>query len=262
MTPFSEDSFEEIEDQLDFLMANMTSPRCPLHDAGRFYDEYLFGLRAHAILYLLIDADGENFHHDLNIAGYVRRHLLRRCARYKHSDSYMRSSRMEGFLDSVAAGNLDLATEIAALSSSDWGKEDEYEDDFCYARFQHLYLTRGNKAGPELDGLLQRFEKVLDGATSARLDLCKAFRQGNGSLFADAFASRLSEREKELKAEASQAEEFVVAALNSQVFVEGLALLRIAERAGFSTEAEYESCPTLARLPPKAPPPADPFTPP
>ncbi len=259
MTPFTEDSFEEIEDQLDFLMANMKSPRCPLHDVGRFYDEYLFGLRAHAILYLLIDADNDNFHHDLYIAGYVRRHLLRRCAQNNHSDAYMRSSRMEGFLDSVAAGNLDLASEIATLSSSDWGKEDEYEDDFCYARFHHLYLTAGNKAGPELDDLLQRFEKVLDGATSARLDLCRAFRQGNGSLFADAFTNRLAEREDEMKAAAGQAEELVIEALNAQVFVEGLAILRLAERAGFSTEAEYEGCPALARLPSKSPPPADPF---
>src|SRR5438067_13798596 len=113
MKAFDEDSFEEIEDHLDFLMANMTSPRCPLEDAGRFYEEYLFGLRAHAILYLLVDADGDGFNHDLNVAGYVRRHLLRRCARHQHSDSYMRSGRMEGFLDAVAASNLALASEIA-----------------------------------------------------------------------------------------------------------------------------------------------------
>jgi hypothetical protein len=43
------------------------------------------------------------------------------------------------------------------------------------------------------------------------------------------------------------------------VFVEGLAILRLADQAGFPTEPEYPGCPALARLPSTVPPPADPL---
>jgi hypothetical protein len=49
MKSFDEDAFEELEDQLDFVMGNMTSQRCPITDAGRLYDKYLLTLRGHAI---------------------------------------------------------------------------------------------------------------------------------------------------------------------------------------------------------------------
>ena len=38
-----------------------------------------------------------------------------------------------------------------------------------------------------------------------------------------------------------------------QVFVEGLAILRLAERRGLTTQAEYQYCPSLARVPMRTP---------
>lgn len=262
MQSFDQDSFEEVEDQISFFVGNMLSPRCPIDDVGRFYDDYFMAVRAHAILYLLLDADNDNFHHDLNVVGYARRHLLNRCARKNYQDGHMRSGRTEGFLDVVAASNFDLAREIATLSPPVWGGDDEYEDDFCYGRFLHIYLLQPPSAAADMNSLLLQFEKSLQGDASARLDVCRAFRQGDGDLFTEAFAGLLSTRDGEVKKAKMRTEEFVIDALNTLIFVEGLAILRLAERAGFPTEPDYPGCPALARLTSTVPPPRDPMPPP
>ena len=69
-----------------------------------------------------------------------------------------------------------------------------------------------------------------------------------------AFADLLHARDLEIEAakEAGQLEEPHVVALR-RVFVEGLAILRLAERRGLRTEREYRYCPSLARTPMRTP---------
>jgi hypothetical protein len=254
MQSFDQDSFEEVEDQIEFLVANMFSPRCPINGIGRFYEDYFYAVRAHAILYLLLDKDSNSFHHDLNVVAYARRHLLNRYLRAGYADRYMCSGLAEGFMDAIAASNFDLALDIALLSPSIWEHDYEYEDDFCYARFLHIYLIDSKAALSDMDVLLKQFEKVLQGTASARFDLCRAFSQKDNVLFTNAFNDLLIERKGELSNSATLADEFVISALNTSIFVEGLAILRLADRAGFTTEQEYQGCPSLARLTSITPP--------
>jgi len=247
MQPYDDGTFEELAEKMDFLSGNFLASECPLDDAGRFYEEYCDSARAHAILRIVVDADAEGFFSDLIDGAYKRRHYLARCAQAGFRDVFASSSRGTSFFDALAADAFDVAKEIAMLSPDAVVAGEEYEEDFYYVRFLHWFVRGGNAAGPELDALLARFELALEGGWSSRLDVCRALRAGDGDAFALAFDSLLLDRQNEVREMAPRAEDEVVVALDSQIFVEGLALLRLADREGLPTERQYLGCPAIAR---------------
>ena len=94
-----------------FGTRNMT-----LELAGRFYEEAAEALRAHAILRLLVDADGNGFSNDLVMSGHARRAWLRRCARDQYADYFLALSRSGSMFDAMAGDDFQLAAEIFRLS--------------------------------------------------------------------------------------------------------------------------------------------------
>src|SRR5262249_25838852 len=151
--------------------------------------------------------------------------FLRRAQRDNKEIYLAGSSRIDPFFDAVAAQSLDVAKDIAALASADWLSKDEYEDDYCYARFLYLLVTgpADQRAG-EMSDLLARFERALDGDESPRLQVCRALLARDSDAFGQAFADLLSQRAGELKERRPRAIANPVARLDCEVFVEGLAL--------------------------------------
>lgn len=261
MKELDESTPDLIVEEIDFCMANIEHPGCSLALAGRFYDEMSASLRAMAISYLLLDADTNAFYTELVISAQARRHYLARCAKGGYADFYGVCSRWDPLFDALAARAASIARDIASLSPADWLEGAEYEDDYCYARFLHRYIA-GDAQRHELEAILARFEAALEGASSARLALCKALLDRNQAAFDAAFDELLTDRSIEVEEERTgRAVEDVCAAVCTYVFVEGLGLLWLAESAGLKTQREYPSCPALARLPMTEPWPADNFPP-
>jgi hypothetical protein len=107
------------------------------------------------------------------------------------------------------------------------------------------------RASPSQDitPLLTRFETYLAGEESARLTVCRALAISDQEAFDAAFEARLRERRASIAAdkERGRLEEPEIVT-EQYVFVEALALLRIAELRGLSTQEEYPYCPSVARL--------------
>jgi hypothetical protein len=253
---FSEEHFEELEGEIFSCIENIQHPECTLAEAGRFYEEAQEALRAHAILRLLVDADRDGFSTDLVLSGYARRAYLRRCAQRQYADYFLASSRSGALLDALAADAADLVGELVRAAAPDWRQGDEYEDDFCYQRLLGLLATGAPAA--EIDALLTRFVGVADG-DGARLAVCRALRDGDTAAFDTAFAELLLLRDQEVEADKDLAEESVAAALGSQLFVEGIAVLKLAQLRGIRVAREYPGCPILALRPGKRATPADEF---
>ncbi|HYD41576.1 MAG TPA: hypothetical protein VEB43_12180 [Anaeromyxobacter sp.] len=222
---------------------------------GKLSTEIARHYRAIGICALLIEADVEGFYGWLLHSAVARRHYLRRCARDGVTgDRWQRTSNAGPFLDAVAAGAWDVARQVAALSPGDWIQGAEYEDDFCHARFLHLLAEPG--ADPaELARVLDRYERALEGGEDLRLDVDRALLSKDGDAFGAAFRTLLADRERKLreladpKRDSVQAQDYCFEP-DRQVFVEGLALLRLAEGQGIATEPEYPTCPGLARRAP------------
>lgn len=105
-------------------------------------------------------------------------------------------------------------------------------------------------ASRESAGLLARLESSVQGRVSARLAVASAFHRREPADFAPAFEQLLQERTLEIheRVEACEMEDPVVIS-ERRVFVEGLAILALADLWNFPTERDYLYCPSMARAP-------------
>jgi hypothetical protein len=207
-------------------------------------------LRALGSIVLLTRGDVSRFRVNLAAAAELRRDYLRAAARVPLNEAgrEFAAGRSAGLFDALAAGNAGSAREIAALAPASWRADCEYEDDHCWARLVGLAVA-GGEAVAQAAPLLERFEAALRGADSARLAVARAFVHDDAAAFATAFEALLDERGREIDdaIEAGEMDDPVVLA-GRRVFVEGLALLALAQARGWPTEREYLYCPSIARV--------------
>ena len=227
-------------------------PGYPFEDLGKMSLERSGKFRELAILDFLLTGSPNFFFHQLSLSGTVREWYLIRCREDGHPQDYHRASgRVAPLLDSIAAGDLDLAGRIAVLSPRDWKPEAEYEDDYCYGQILH-HLVYSPRSLSNVQDLLFRFERCVSPESSHRLAVCRAVALVQQAAFDTAFGLALQEWEKvvgpyrawDVQAFTALAEQTdegncsEVRALRvflseaaSQVHVEALAWLCLAERA-------------------------------
>jgi hypothetical protein len=200
---------------------------------------------------LLINADTDGFFYGLLQSALTRKYYLDRCVKENFlSDPERMSSFVDPFFDAVAANQLKLASDIARLSPDQWLEDYEYEDDFAYAYFFYRLISFDEVETRELMEVLAQFERALEGQHSIRLELCNALFVQDQEAFDEAFTNLLNEyqsRTDTLADDSVQSHEFTFEA-NRRIFVEGLAILRIAEKLQLETQEEYVLCPNIARI--------------
>ena len=249
-----EDYGEALAYDIAFWMQGLTNPTYPIEQLGKLSLELSDKLRALAIITLLVKGESDFFYHNLIRSGMARETYLQRLKDEGiEDDHHQASGRYEPLLDAIASGDLALAHRIVDLSPTEWRKGHEYEDDYCYAQILHRFIQEIPRE-QEIPSLLEQFEAYLEGQQSARLDICRALIQRDQNAFDEAFVALLDEQESKIDADKTrgQMEDPVIVA-KRQVFIEGLAILRLAEGRRLTTQIEYRYCPSLARLPMRVP---------
>lgn len=156
-------------------------------------------------------------------------------------------ARSQPFFDAIAALDWNGAREIALRLSQADKTDVEYEEDFLFVQFlaRHALLEQSSEDSRKL---LARYEDALQGTSDARLGVCLALLDEDAKAFNEALAEFLSEREAHFsllkKRNRIALEQW---ATEAQVSIEGLALVRLAERAGLETWRDYLFIPSLAR---------------
>lgn len=149
--------------------------------------------------------------------------------------------------DAIGSGYWEAARWIAEASRPTWNPEREYEDDFLYVWFliQHGVL----QAPAEVtEPILERYEEVLDGELDLRLDVCRALLRRHAKDFDTALVGLLERRRHDVNAMADRGALGDDAAMWMRHFsLEGVALLKIAERLRMATEPQYLHCPGPVR---------------
>ncbi len=231
-----------------FWMAGVYRPDYPLEQLGEVCADVQKKLRMLACCRLFKDGRSDSFYHNLIRSGMTRRHYLSRCLTEGALEDHFRGSgRYLPFCDSLAAADLELARTIVELSPAEFLKGHEYEDDYCYGRILYLLFSRAEEQLPEL---LARFEHYLEGAGSGRFLVAAALAQRDQAGFNTGFERLLLDREEQIAADIERGEiESPHVIMARRIFVEGLAVLRLAGQLGITTEQEYLFCPSLARVP-------------
>jgi len=217
------------------------------NDISKYY-------RALGICGVLLNADTDVFFHGLIQSALTRKYYLNRCVEENVLNNPARKASFVGpFLDAIAANQFRLAVKIASLSPDRWWKGYEYEEDFTYAYFLHKFVYFNDINLGDLRIIFDSFENLLEEQSSERLEICRAFLYSDQAQFEEAFSNLLDSHEKNMEEIADPNLDSILAQEytfepNRWIFVEGLAILRIAERLGFQTEKEYKYCPSIARL--------------
>ena len=220
-------------------------------DLGKLHREIAEHFRALGICTLLTRMDTEAFHRCLVQAAITRRHYLRRCqAELEFSHRNYRASFIDPFFDAVTANQFGLAAEIAELSPAEWREGFEYPDDFQCARiFYELVLGRSDAAAVE--AMLLDFETALEGGEDQRLGICQGLVRRDQAVFDEALDALIEERDRRMDdivtADLDAISDYVFEP-NRLVYIEGLAILRLAEQRGLKTRQEYPLCQGIARL--------------
>ncbi len=222
----------------------------PVAEIGGIFEGLSQDFQSLAACNLLLFGAGNGFFRNLFTSGYTRRYFLRRCrAETGLQNEYMAISRSQSFFDVVAAGSLDLAREIATLSPTEWIPDGEYEDDFCYVWFLHSFiqdLVRPDNA--YMSSVLERFERCVSKDTSARLEICWSLLLRDQVTFDKSFSELLEFREAQVEEGMPLAGDDPGYGPRGAIFVEGLALIRLASTAGLVTREEYALCPVIAHV--------------
>jgi Immunity protein 49 len=148
--------------------------------------------------------------------------------------------------DAVSIGDWEAAREIASLSRTTWNADYEYEDDFLYVRFWHHLLLDAPTS--DLEANLARFEEVLGAGADVRLDVCRALHARDEGGFESRLRDLLNDRKEkvdDLIGRGAITEE--TGSWVQHFALEGVALLKLAERAGLHPGLGFLHCPDIAR---------------
>ncbi|OJH37382.1 Imm49 family immunity protein [Cystobacter ferrugineus] len=202
-----------------------------------------------ALCEMLADVRVDRFQVLLCKSALVRIHLMRLAASGKAAHPLTTcASQNFSFVDAITAGQLDLAVELARLTSDRHEPRSEYEDDFLLHRFMQKRLLHLH-AGEDHDfqSLMDRWERIVEGEHAPYFDVCRALLQRDGEGFHDALLAVIEERGRLFRQKDVYPED--ARRTDGALFMNGLALLRLAELNGMPTQREYPNIPHFARLP-------------
>jgi len=252
---------EKREEIIDKIQENLSvvAGGHPMLELGEIFEELASCFQALGSCNLLLYMDQDRFYGNLIYSGFTRRYFIKRSQiEENRSDEHLAISRNESFFDVIAAGSFGLAREIVELSPKHWISDGEYEDDFAYYYFFHNYIQEfENSDKAKLNDILSQFEKSLEDDSSRRFNICKAFFNLEQECFQEEFNELITEREAAKEREKPLLEYDITFEPRKNIFVEGLALLNIANKVGFETQKEYQYCPSIARILAKKPLPED-----
>ena len=104
-----------------------------------------------------------------------------------------------------------------------------------------------------------RLEAALSGTDSPRCAVVQALVARNAATFETAFDALIAVRQAEIRADIARSQlETPQIVAERQVFIEGLALLRLADAAGMATRVAHLYCPSNARVTMRTPVPDGP----
>jgi hypothetical protein len=209
---------------------------------------------------LLANYDAESFLEELFHAADVFLQLLERNRRRPGMDPYFLSrGHAEPLLDALAAGSVPLAQRMDALLETRWQPELEYPEDFRF------FMLLPKVAAPEtpqaelLEGLDQ-LEQALEGAEYPRYDVLKALVHASASDFEDALVAAISAYQARMDRERKSGTGNPLGLMtDANLFIEGIAFVRLARARGLRTRSQYPLIPPAALVPPRPPGPRRPI---
>ncbi|MFP2930245.1 hypothetical protein ACLESO_34630 [Pyxidicoccus sp. 3LG] len=199
---------------------------------------------------LLIDLDADGFQHSLFQSARLYEWLLNQRASTPGLDAYyLCKSRAQPLLDALALNQLELARSIGAKLDSPWAPKMEPEEDFRY-----FDLLSGPLLSRQADeARLGAFERSLE-EPSARFDVLAAITRQDADAFWNALSTLTRQWEDAIEADRREDSlDAYFAETEASIFVEGIALVRLAGLWGIPAKERLPFMPAEAFKAPSEP---------
>ena len=233
--------------QLDDLLQHLSTARRIEVEAATV-DEISRHYRQLAIACLLLEADTDSFFKYAAASGLAYASMLERVKWDSLVDlQYLCASRALPFFDSIVAADFTTAEKIALNSRADWASADEEEVDFLRMRFLMELFRQDGRDISATAGLQDRLVSLVDPAEEPRVGVCLALRQRNPEAFEQGMVDlteKLAREWTEERQNPNQDPEQILT--EGHVSLEGVALVRLAQRVGIAKRDEYLLVPSLA----------------
>jgi hypothetical protein len=193
-----------------------------------------FRFRQRGMCSFLFDGNPQPFFRNLmQSAGVFLEHLPR------IPDAQKVTSHSKPFYDAIAGGFWDCAGNIALASRRTWNQTKEYEDDFLFVWFVMQYFFLGATES-ECRALVTAHEAAAEGADHEHRDICLGFLDKDGPRFDAGLREVLAKRSQKVEGlvERETMPEEVWSWLR-YFSLEGLALVKLADRAGLPISVDY-----------------------
>lgn len=234
--------------EIAFFIQGLDNPDMPLHEKGDLTQSLIYKNQALAIIVLLVQGYSDGFYHNLIRSANLRKKFLSELDQDNISDAYHQcSGRIQGLIGAIVAKDFDLARKIIRLTPQEFKKTMEYEDDYCYAQLLH-HLISPSLEQQSIDSLVDRNE-VFSGEEQPRVLVVKAILARDDVKFNEEFTTLLAAHEEIIEEEKKRGKmEEADVRTHWEVYLEGLALLNLAEKNGINVNTEYLYCPSAARV--------------
>lgn len=196
---------------------------------------------------LLSGYDAVSFFYCLHLAADAYLQFLERKQQWPDLDPYyMARSRAEPLLDALALGDTELVRRIDALTVATWQDGMEYEEDFWFLTLLPRLLLPTTRPEELHDGL-DAMERALEGIEFPRYDALVALVKGDSEGFEKALLALIDawRADAERERRGGLGNQFALST-EAHVFVEGIALVRVARARGLDTRSQYPLIPPLA----------------
>ena len=237
-----------LRDLIDLRLAELREGKVqPQHvlDLARMY-------RRLGCAELLGESDADSFFLCLFRAADLYLQLLEQPGARRVPDPYsLARGRAEPLLDALALGDVELAVRIDARSEKAFHEGMEYEEDFWFFTLLPKLAVAGTQP-QELHGGLEQMKQALRGIAYPRYDVLRALAGGDSKGFERALKALTAAWEAEMKRESGSGQGNPYAlSTEARVFVEGVALVRVARARGLRTGSKYRLIPPAALAPPR-----------
>jgi hypothetical protein len=158
---------------------------------------------------------------------------------------YLTRGHAEPLLDAVAVGSAALTRRLDERMETQWQVGLESPEDFGFFRLLPMLASPTTPPDALRDGL-EQLEQSLEGADYPRLDVLKALAQGDSTAFEAALVAHVDAyRARMEKARKSGTANPLSLAMDANIFIEGLALVRVARARGLRTRSQYPLIPPI-----------------
>jgi len=236
-----------------FWKLGFDNPEYPFDEVSDLLISLSKNFRSLSVLHFLKEGSPEPFFHNLVRSARLWETYALRCQNEQQTEDYYfsLSTAANFYIDAVAAGDKELATKIITSSPTEFRPNGyEYRNNYCYGKLLlmlHNPVDNITETEDAIDALFEWCGEYIPADEDSRLLTCKALLLKDQELFDEAFEELLLAYDTKIENDIARGQFETADILTARyIYIDAIALLKLARHQGLNIQSTYAYCPALA----------------